>query len=64
MDSVRFQPIMEICQERDIPFIDFSNNPKYVHQDIYFKDGNHMNERGANEFTKELIGYLKNELLP
>lgn len=63
MDSVRFQPIMEICQERDIPFIDFSNNPKYVHQDIYFKDGNHLNERGANEFTKDLIGYLKNELM-
>ena len=64
MDSVRFQPIIEICQERDIPFIDFANHPKYVHQDVFFKDGNHLNERGANEFTKDLIGYLKNELLP
>lgn len=60
MDSVQFQPIMDICQERGIPFIDFSNNPKYVHQDIYFKDGNHMNGRGADEFTKELIGSIKN----
>lgn len=63
MDSVRFQPIIEICQERDIPFIDFANHPKYVHQDVFFKDGNHLNERGANEFTKDLIGYLKNELM-
>lgn len=59
MDSVQFQPIIDICQERDIPFIDFSNNPKYVHQDIFFKDGNHMNERGADEFTRDLIGCLK-----
>lgn len=63
MDSVQFQPIMDICQERGIPFIDFSNNLKYVHQDIFFKDGNHMNERGADEFTKDLIGCLKKEVL-
>ena len=63
MDSVQIQPIIDICQKRNIPFIDFANNPKYVHQDIYFKDGNHMNERGANEFTRDLIGCLKNEML-
>lgn len=63
MDSVHFQPIINICQQRGIPFIDFANNPKYVHQDIYFKNGNHMNERGANEFTKDLIGYIKKEIL-
>jgi len=61
MDSVQFQPIMNICQERDIPFIDFANNPKYVRQDIYFKNGSHMNSRGADEFTKDLIGYIKDE---
>ena len=63
MDSVQIQPIIDICQKRNIPFIDFANNPKYVHQDIYFKDGNHMNERGANEFTRDLIGCLKNEMI-
>lgn len=59
MDSLQLQPVLEICKKRAIPFIDFANNPKYVHQDIYFKDGNHMNERGADEFTKDLIGCLK-----
>lgn len=58
MDSIQFKPIMEVCKERGIPFIDFSNNPKYVHQDVYFKDGNHMNAKGADEFTKDLIGQL------
>lgn len=61
MDSIQFQPIIDICQERNIPFIDFANNPKYMHQDIYFKNGNHMNGRGADEFTKDLIRYLKDK---
>lgn len=59
MDSLQLQPLKVICQERGIPFIDFSNNPKYVHQDKYFKDGTHMNAIGADEFTKDLITCLK-----
>ena len=62
MDSTQFLPIMDVCQQRGVPFIDFSNDPKYVHQDIYFKDGNHMNARGADEFTKDLIAYIKKSI--
>lgn len=58
MDTLQFEPIKQICQERNVPFIDFSNNPKYVHHDEYFKDGNHMNERGADEFTRDLLRFL------
>lgn len=58
MDSLQFEPIKQICQERGVPFIDFSNDPKYVHHDEYFKDGNHMNERGADEFTRDLLRRL------
>ncbi len=60
MDTLQFQPVRDICKDRGIPFIDFSNNPKYVRQDKWFKDGNHMNERGADEFTRDLIAYLRN----
>ena len=59
MDSIQFKPIMEVCKDRRIPFIDFSNDPKYVHHDDYFKNGNHMNARGADEFTRDLITNLK-----
>lgn len=58
MDSLRFEPVKKICLKRGIPFIDFSNDPKYVHHDEFFKDGNHMNERGADEFTRDLLRYL------
>ena len=59
MDSIQFKPVMEVCKDRGIPFIDFSNDPKYVHHDEYFKNGNHMNARGADEFTRDLITNLK-----
>ena len=51
--------IREICQRRNILFIDFSNAPKYVHNNEYFKDGSHLNARGADEFTRDLIHEIK-----
>ena len=51
--------IKDICQHSEIPFIDFSNDPKYVHNNEYFKDGSHLNAKGADEFTKDLIIELK-----
>lgn len=59
MDTLQFEPVRQICMAKDIPFIDFSNNPKYVGNNEYFKDGSHMNARGADEFTRELIKYLQ-----
>lgn len=53
-----YQPIREICNKRDIKFIDFSNNEKYVHQNKWFKDGTHLNARGADEFTRDLISVI------
>ena len=58
IDSTRFKPIMDICLQRGVTFLDFSNDPKYVHQDLYFKDGNHLNARGADEFTKDFLRSL------
>lgn len=37
MDTLQLAPVKQICKERGVPFIDFSNNPKYVHQDIFLK---------------------------
>lgn len=62
MDPRQLEPMKEICRKRGIEFIDFSNDPKYVHNDILFKDGTHLNANGADEFTKDLICYLKNEM--
>ena len=54
--------IKEMCNKNNVVFIDFSNDPKYVHQDVYFKDGSHLNEKGADEFTKDLIQIIKTHI--
>lgn len=59
MDSLQFDPVKQICEDRNIPFIDFSNDPKYVRNNDFFKDGNHMNAKGADEFTRDLMKFIK-----
>ncbi|SEW24646.1 hypothetical protein SAMN04487827_2307 [Prevotella sp. khp7] len=59
MDTKQLSPVIKLCKKRGIEFIDFSNDPKYVRNDIYFKDGGHMNSLGADEFTKDLIKELR-----
>ena len=59
MDSTYFEPIKKICDNNNIPFIDFSNSKKYCHNNKYFESGYHLNFRGADEFTKDLIDSIK-----
>lgn len=54
-----YETIKQLCKEHQIPFIDFSDNPKYIHQNKFFKDGMHLNKLGADEFTKDLVVRLK-----
>lgn len=58
-DTLQYLPIKNICRQRGIPFIDFSNDPKYVHQNKYFKNGTHLNSRGADQFTHDIIEILR-----
>lgn len=59
MKDENLQLVKSICADKKIPFFDFSNNPKYVHNNNYFKDGMHLNSKSADEFTKDLIKCLK-----
>ena len=59
IDSESYQPLVDICNEKGVRVLDFANDSKYVHNDIYFKDGKHLNGKGADAFSQELINYLK-----
>lgn len=59
MDERVLEPLRLLCQRRGVEIVEFENNPKYVHNDYYFHDGNHMSRRGADKFTSELIKYIK-----
>ena len=52
-------PIIALCNSNDIQFINFGNDKRFIHNEKYFKDGLHLNEEGADEFTKELMRRIK-----
>ena len=58
MDEEQYSIITSFCKDRAIPFVNFANNPKYVHNNIYFSDGVHLNDTGAKEFTHDFIEEL------
>ena len=58
-DTLVLDIVKDICKQRSLPLLDFSNDPKYVHQDQYYSDGIHLNAFGADEFTRDLINELK-----
>lgn len=54
-EDVQFDALRRICKEHNVQFFNYSNNPKYLKNNRFFKDGSHLNARGADEFTKDLI---------
>lgn len=61
MDTAALDTIKQICADNGRKLIDFSNDGKYVHNNDYFKDGCHLNARGADEFTRDFIRRLRAE---
>ena len=60
MDEGRLKPIYEICKRHNLPLIDYSNHPKYIHHSDFFRDGSHLNYQiGADEYTRDVIVELK-----
>lgn len=59
MNTEKIAPIRNLCQKQGIPFLDFSNDPKYVHNSELFQNGTHLNSKGADEFTRDLIQVIK-----
>ncbi len=56
--SEAFNPMREICERNGIEFWDYYCDPRFQRPD-YFKDGSHMNDKGAMEFTKVVAERLK-----
>jgi hypothetical protein len=52
-------PIMELARRHGFLFLDFTDSAKYVHRNEFFYDGSHLNARGSDEFTRDLIRELR-----
>ena len=53
------EPIQKLCTIYEVQLYDYSNEKKYIHQNCYFKDGVHLNSKGADLFTKDFIRVIK-----
>lgn len=59
MNDAVFAPLEDMCQKQNVPFYNYSNDTSFVNNEEMFKDGNHLNAFGADEFTKEICNFLK-----
>ena len=54
-----YLPLKKMAERHGLVFINFANDPKYMHNPVYFKDGAHLNARGAEEFSRDLSTILR-----
>lgn len=62
-DTLVLDTVRQICKNRGIPLWDYSNSSKYKYHQEYFYDGSHLNARGADEFTRDIIQVLRKRYL-
>lgn len=62
-DNVYTRETEKICNDKDIMFIDDSHMDGFVHNNEFAYDNYHLNVKGANVFTRRLIGQIKNYIL-
>ena len=59
IDLKDIEPVRNLCQKKEIPLLDFSNDSKYVRKVEFFSDYLHLNAKGADEFTRDFIEKLR-----
>lgn len=56
--------LKDICEEKDIPLIDFTYDTKYIGNDSLFLNGTHLNGKGADEFSKDVVKIIRQSTTP
>ena len=54
----------EICEEKGVPFLDFSKEAAFLNQNTLFSDPEHLNGEGAEKFTKIVAAAIKTGQFP
>lgn len=58
-DARMFAPIEDLCARHGVPFINHYADPAFNEEKSYFKDSGHLNQKGAEAYTKVIIGEIK-----
>lgn len=59
MNTDVLAPVKEKCRQHGIKLIDYSNNPKYLKKTELYNDYAHLNAKGADLYTQDVIKELK-----
>lgn len=60
--SANIAPLAALAKEKGVPFYDFSHLPQINSNVSYFQDAAHMNQKGADVYTRSIIPILKEHL--
>lgn len=55
------EQLCKFSQENGVPFIDFTSDYKYIHNKDLFIDGIHLNAKGSDCFTRDLMYKIKTD---
>lgn len=62
-NSINYTPLISLCQQYNIPFVDKSADEQYVGCNDLFKDSLHLNYWGATKWTQFIVRYIQDYLL-
>lgn len=58
-ESTSFNCLTELCKTYDIPVIDYYGGGEFNDSTKFFKDATHLNDEGAEAFTRSIIRHIK-----
>lgn len=61
--SSDLEPIVQLCHKREIECVNFYNDTTFTNHKEYFNDYCHLNNHGANVFTKHIIPHIRKAIL-
>lgn len=59
MNQDELTPLKDLCAKYNVALVNFSDSPSYLHNDKLFYDGAHLNAKGANYFSRDLVKKIK-----
>lgn len=59
VDSHDFEPIKEICDTYNVPFLDYYTDQEFMTHKEWFKEPMHLNDEGARRFTNCIVASIR-----
>ena len=61
-DMVLYEPVMALCKKYNVPLINNIDCDSFVGNKELFQDKGHLNDEGANEYSRIVVGQIKDYL--